>query len=1085
MNTPKTMKTDNVAAGQLVEGDFAAEQRTDIIRECLAFTNIAVIEWDVQGCVTSWSKNAELIFGWTEREMMMHRQSPIHLLVRPEDVTEISLLVDMLKNGKQGHNNSDNRNMTKDGRVIWCEWFNTARLDSAGNVLSVISVVKDLTAFKIAEEKMQQANHLYAFISQLNQNIVRIHDRETLFKNACAFAVQFGKFAMAWIGIFNFEKKTVSMADHSGIPAAALTRFNNVPYKTDSPQYHVLRTGQFYKCNNISQEPELQSWEPFAAEYGIYSFLVLPILKSGEVIGTFNLYSSEINFSGVVEINLLTEVSKDISFALDNFDRIEKHDDAEKLVIKNEIRFRGLIEKSDEIITLVNRAGKTVYAGPSIFNILGYTDKEFREMNFLDLIHPDDIPALQLHIDKIFDVPGASFRYQERVKRKNGIWIWCEGTVTNMFHEPGINALVSNFRDISDRKILEQQRDFNKKNLAALINNTPDLMWSVDTDYKLITCNRGFTDYIESNIGVTIEKGDSILHTVFTERELVFYKGCYDRAFAGEMFKILDHETSPEESWTEISFNPIQSGDRVIGTACQSRDITESKTAEERLVKSESRLQKAQEIARMGNWEMKFATREVLWSEEVCRIYGVPTSENRQTMESWLSFIHPEDLEYVLKSVREPSVAERLPFLNNRIVLRDGTVKHIYSEFKSETDKEGRPIGLYGIAQDITERQQAIAEISASSRALEKAVNDMSKIMDSSLDIICTLDFEGRFIDVSAASEKIWGYTPDELCQIPYMDLLYPEDYEKSFAMSKLLREGVNVTMFENRFVHKNGRIVWLLWSANYDADEDVMFSVAKDITEKKEAEVALEAERKLYETERNRLLADLTMRNRGLEQFTYILSHNLRAPVANILGISMLLSDTQYKADNEDYLLNALHDSVTNLDNVVLDLNQILKAKGSINETKEAVVFENLVADIKLSISALTLLDDMEIVTDFSEVGGLFSLKSYMYSIFYNLISNSVKYRRKDTVGKLLIRSRRSDTGIELTFADNGIGIDLSRNASDVFGLYKRFHRDFDGKGMGLYMVKTQVESLGGQITVTSEVNKGTEFKIVFNTES
>ena len=103
------------------------------------------------------------------------------------------------------------------------------------------------------------------------------------------------------------------------------------------------------------------------------------------------------------------------------------------------------------------------------------------------------------------------------------------------------------------------------------------------------------------------------------------------------------------------------------------------------------------------------------------------------------------------------------------------------------------------------------------------------------------------------------------------------------------------------------------------------------------------------------------------------------------------------------------------------------------------------------------------------------------MYSIFYNLISNSIKYRRQHIPSVIAIESRLAKNKMELIFIDNGMGIDLNKNGGTVFGLYKRFHNHIEGKGMGLFMVKTQVETLGGKISIKSAENKGTEFKIEF----
>ena len=120
-----------------------------------------------------------------------------------------------------------------------------------------------------------------------------------------------------------------------------------------------------------------------------------------------------------------------------------------------------------------------------------------------------------------------------------------------------------------------------------------------------------------------------------------------------------------------------------------------------------------------------------------------------------------------------------------------------------------------------------------------------------------------------------------------------------------------------------------------------------------------------------------------------------------------------------------------------------------------------------------------MEINTDFSAVNEYYTIKSYLHSIFYNLIVNSIKYRspvRRPIIG---ISSSKREGKIFLIFKDNGSGFNLEKTAGQIFGLYKRFHSHIEGKGMGLFMVKTQVEVLGGKIKVKSRPDFGTEFEI------
>jgi signal transduction histidine kinase len=240
--------------------------------------------------------------------------------------------------------------------------------------------------------------------------------------------------------------------------------------------------------------------------------------------------------------------------------------------------------------------------------------------------------------------------------------------------------------------------------------------------------------------------------------------------------------------------------------------------------------------------------------------------------------------------------------------------------------------------------------------------------------------------------------------------------------------------------------------------------------------------EKKRAEFQRDKMTSDLMQRNKDLEQFAYIISHNLRGSVANILGLFNLWDPDNRSKEEQKFIYEGLKFSVKKLDEVIKDLNYVLQVKKEINEKKEIVFFSDLVRDIKMSISTQLKKDEVKIITDFAQVESMLTLKSYLYSIFYNLIVNSIKYRKDNVNPVIEISSSLKDDKIVLVFKDNGIGIDMDRNADKIFGLYKRFTDLKEGKGMGLFMVKTQVEALGGKISVQSELGKGTEFYIQFD---
>lgn len=224
----------------------------------------------------------------------------------------------------------------------------------------------------------------------------------------------------------------------------------------------------------------------------------------------------------------------------------------------------------------------------------------------------------------------------------------------------------------------------------------------------------------------------------------------------------------------------------------------------------------------------------------------------------------------------------------------------------------------------------------------------------------------------------------------------------------------------------------------------------------------------------------NLIKRNQALEQYTFIVSHNLRAPVATILGLSELLDDENNTREEIKEMLSGLHLSAKKLDAVIYDLNHILEMKQKVHELSETVSLEELVSDVKLIFSKLIEQGNIVFTCNFATAPRITTLKSYLVSILYNLVSNSIKYRRPDIQLVIEIKSYPEGANTVLLYKDNAKGIDMEKNGHKLFGLYERFDLSVEGKGMGLYMIKTQVENLDGNIYVESEIDKGTEFKIV-----
>jgi PAS domain S-box-containing protein len=149
--------------------------------------------------------------------------------------------------------------------------------------------------------------------------------------------------------------------------------------------------------------------------------------------------------------------------------------------------------------------------------------------------------------------------------------------------------------------------------------------------------------------------------------------------------------------------------------------------------------------------------------------------------------------------------------------------------------------------RDLSEVRNAEEKLRAASNSLQQALNGLNKIMDSSLDMICTVDDQGRFGSMSSASARILGYAPQELLNVPFIDLVLKDDVDRTVKVDRKVRDGEAVNMFENRYVHKDGSIITLLWSARWDHNDQLAYCIARDVSETKVLEKALQMQRQRF----------------------------------------------------------------------------------------------------------------------------------------------------------------------------------------------------------------------------------------------
>lgn len=518
--------------------------------------------------------------------------------------------------------------------------------------------------------------------------------------------------------------------------------------------------------------------------------------------------------------------------------------------------------------------------------------------------------------------------------------------------------------------------------------------------------------------------------------------------------------------WVEDKVVPGFDDDgRLVRVDGITRDITERKEADERHRKSEAWYRQIVESAQEGIWTIDSQEKTNFVNKKMAEILGYSAQE--MMGKGLYDFMDDEGRAYAIACMERRRRGSK-ENLDVRYLTKTRQVVWANISANPIIDETGKYQGALAMVTDITQRK-------LDEDALKNSEANLRTIFDNTDSSYILIGTDLKIISFNTLAQKFSMERNKKMLEVNKHISYYFTEERWPLINDTLRRvaETGELEEYELSFPRPDGTTQWhsVRWLNVKTADNrHAGFILAnKDITETKTAML-----------ERERVTADLIQHVKDLEQFTYIISHNLRAPVANIMGLSEMLKEDMLEADEKQEVVERVSRSIITIDGVIQDLNHILQSRELVNEKKEEVYFIDLVNAIKTSIHSTIANEKVQINCSF-EVSSMSTVKSYLYSIFYNLTSNSIKYRQPGVAPIVQIESRKLKDKLELRFKDNGKGIDLEKNASQLFGLYKRFDTTMEGKGMGLFMVKTQVEALGGTIKIKSKPNHGAEFTIVF----
>jgi PAS domain S-box-containing protein len=435
----------------------------------------------------------------------------------------------------------------------------------------------------------------------------------------------------------------------------------------------------------------------------------------------------------------------------------------------------------------------------------------------------------------------------------------------------------------------------------------------------------------------------------------------------------------------------------------------------------------------------------------------------------------PKSDKKVIEKVRE-AISKKIIFRGEIINYRkDGSTFYNLMTINPVCNEDNEVTHFVGLQSNIDYRIEMENDLNLSNERFNLAVK-------ASKDIIWDWNFLTNKIRWEAPLNELFGYNLDQLETDPewYFDHIHPDDREN--VRKKLYEYISNRQRYwedEYRYQSNNENYIYTLNRA-YIVYDDLnnpvrMIGAIQDLT--------------IYKrllNEQINLSKELIHSNEDLQQFGYIVSHNLRGSIASIKGLVNVLEIEKFKfPDDIKVILNHLYKVADNLDKTIADLVQILQIRSNFTELKEIVNISDTFLQVKETLSEQIKDSKAEITFDFDEAPKIITIKSYLTNIIYSLISNSIKYRLLKRPLKIFISSYWEDNFLVLEVSDNGMGIDIEKQGDKIFGLYKRFHLHIEGKGMGLYLAKNQAESLGGKIVVSSKVNEGATFKVYFKRDT
>lgn len=768
------------------------------------------------------------------------------------------------------------------------------------------------------------------------------------------------------------------------------------------------------------------------------------------------------------QIKCLKLLASQVSVLLDLRKKNDKLLNAEKEIT-------NFIELSKDLVCIANVNGMFYQVNPAFTTVLGYLKEELEGTAFTNFVHPDDLDKTYKEVEKL--ASGAkTISFENRYRKKNGEYVVLSW---NASPDPLTGNLYCIARDITSEKQIQEVLYKTSADLEAILESAEFSVIATGIDGIVTHFNRGSETLLGYKaaeiIGKTSPESFHVKDEVlkYTEELSIELGKKVEPTFADFVIKSCESGYSSSREWTYnrkngscftmlLSLTSVKNiyGD-ITGYLGIGKDVTKQKEVELSLLNSNKLLDESESIAKIGSWKFDAIGRELIWSKGQYDIFELEELPSKQLFKAYKSRLHPDDSSRLDEMLTNTLTLGVELSYKHRVLLPDSKIKHVIGIGQAYKNQKGEIIGIQGFNQDITEKTLAEEIIAEKS----KEINDVRSALEQAA-IVTIADQKGVVTFVNDNFCSISKYSQEELIGQSY-NVGNPNIQLNKFVMKiwKTIADG-KVWKGHLKNIAKDGSFYWMDSTIVPFLDNEgkpyQYIAISFNITAQKLAQDNL-----------NTVLVDLEKKNIELDQFGYIVSHDLKAPLRAIYNLSeWIIEDMptlpETVADNFR-LLQGRVQRMENLINGVLDYSRI----GKIKIERESV-------DIKVMLEqvAETLVPkkdfEISIIGNFPVIRGA---KILLSQVFSNLISNAVKYNDKP-IGKVEC-IYESITGFhQFSIKDNGIGI-AEVYHKKVFQVFQTIDaRDKnESTGIGLAIVLKIIEELGGSIKIESEESKGATF--------